>query len=229
MITKITRIDHKYTIPKNQVYQTFSKINKTQLSFGVHSTENNSHSLRDAIQRKPMHKAFYGNSSNIGNAALLNKLEKGFSTDVWIGGMPRQMEVPPRPILIPLMESVLKTKSIKSVLKSCIKEDLKFKNKNEIKRCFLYIGNKLNIGLLKFIKNRGGKYWTKEAKHNSPYTAAIKFLETLGQSGLDNVYNYKSKTINYIYKWGNAGLYKQGDMPLQDSLDLINSIKAKIK
>lgn len=217
-------------VPYKKIHDTFRNINNTSLTFGVHKEDNSEHGLRDSIQKKPLHKSLYGDSSKIGNAELLAKTERGFITDININGKLTHLEVAPRPVLKPMLKIGLHKGSFKTNIKQGLKQELSFNSINGLENAF----NRISIGLsteniLNFLKNRGGKYWSKAAKHNSPYTAAVKFLESLGETDLYNVYNDKKGTINKISEWENIGFYKKADMPLQDSLDLIKSIKAKVE
>lgn len=225
----ITSIKRIRIIPHKTLHETFKRINNTELTFGVHKEDSNNHSLRDSLQNKTLHKSLYGNPSNINNASLLAKTEQGFITDMNIGGKIKQIEVAPRPILKPMLTQSLKKSSGKALIKNGLKYELSFNSPYATKDAFIHIAQNLSTeNILNFLRNRGEKYWNKNAKHNSPYTAMVKFIETLGQSGIENFYNEKTQTINAIGKWENAKLYKKGDMPLQDSLDLVKSIKAKV-
>lgn len=226
MFSNVKRI---YIIPKQKIEETFSKINNTSLTFGVHKEDTNNHPLRDSLQNKPLHKSLYGNTKKISNAELLKKTETGFITDLYVNNRPKQIEVAPRPILVPLIKTTFKKESTIRLLKQGIKKQLSFKSPNSINNSLQYISLNLSTAeILNFVKNRGGKYWSIGAKHNSPYVAMVKYLESLGESGIGNVYNSKTQTIKNISQWENANLYKAGDLPLQDSLDLIKSIKAKV-
>lgn len=219
-------------IPTEKIMKTFDSINNSQLSFGVHKEDNNNHETRDFLAKQPLHTALYNNNKlaePIGNAELLAKHTEGFNSAIFIDGVPSAIRVPQRPILAPMVLELSKNKTIERVMKTGLKGQLGFKNKVGAKEGLRNIAYHLSPQkVMKFVENRGGNYWSPNAKHNNPYTAAVKLVETLGESGLGNLYNNKSKTIEFMAKWENATRYKAGDMPLMDSLDLLRSIKAKV-
>ena len=231
MYRKVT-IQRINRISTDKIMKTFDSINKSQLTFGVHKEDNDNHETRDFLAKQPLHSALYNNNElakPIGNAELLAKHTEGFNSAIFIGGVPSVIRVPQRPILQPMIMQLSENKTIGRVMKTGLKGQLGFKNKVGAKEGLRNVAYHLSPQkVLKFVENRGGKYWSPKAKHNNSYTAAVKLVETLGEGGLGNLYNNKQKTIEFMAKWENANRFKAGDMPLMDSLDLLKSIKAKV-
>lgn len=228
---RIVKVKRLYTIPQAVLSRTFNKINSTQLTFGIHSEDNNNHSMRDYLSNQPYHKALYENNKlakPIGNAELLAKHTKGFNSAIFIMGKKHSILVPRRPILSPMIkEAFIKNKWLIEIK---LHSQLSFKDNDGIHKVLNAIAQDLsNQKVKEFVKNRGGTYWSKDAKHNNPYTAAIKFIETLGETGLGGVFNKLDSKIENIKNWENANAWRAGDMPLMDSMDLLNSIKVKVR
>lgn len=229
-VSRIVQVKRLYTIPQSVLYRTFDKINSTQLTFGVHAENNNNHSMREYISNQPYHKALYGNNKlqkPIGNAELLAKHTKGFNSAIFISGKKHSILVPSRPILSPMLnDAFIKNKQLIEVK---LHSQLSLKDNDGMHKVLNAIAQDLsNQKVKEFVKNRGGTYWSKGAKHNNPYTAAVKLIETLGETGLGGVYNKLEATIENIKNWENANAWRAGDMPLMDSMDLLNSIKVKV-
>lgn len=224
------KITEKDLIPKQKILANFEKINKTKLTFGVHEEDNDKHEARDSLIDKKLHSAYYKDMSPIGNAELLMKNTKGFTTEVFRGGERLHIDVPARPILEPMFSHLLEFDVIDDYVGSGLAKQLSFSNTRGLETSLNSLASKyLNPQQVKlFVESRGGSYWDSVAKHNSPYTAAIKALEMLGQEGLGNVYNRRTGTINKMQEWANGNFWKYGDRPLIDTGDMLNSIKAKV-
>lgn len=223
-------IKEKDLIPPQKILANFEKINNTSLTFGVHAEDNDNHATRDSLQDKKLHSVFYGDMTPIGNAALLKKSTTGFTTEVFVDGKKKHLIVTARPVIEPLFKMTVELGNLDDYVGSGLKKQLSFENRGGLEHSLNAFSNRyLSFDQIKkFVEIRGGSYWSSGAKHNSPYVAAIKALEMLGEEGLGNVYNRKRGTINKMSKWDLGNIYKYGDRPLIDSYDMLKSIKAKV-
>lgn len=205
-----SNIEHEWKVPKDQIYAFFKELNETTLSFGVHKEDDGKHSKRDREQRKPLHQALYKDTTPIGNAELLAQTENGFTTTIRNeSGRAFSVGVPPRPILQPMFESVLQENYYRSIKKAF----------SQVSTAPLQEKFKQESRLLTKLKIK--KYIAEQGWENAPETAVVKEKEWrerlpfLGEREmLDFIYNTQANYTKSV---------------LEDSGDLLNSIKAKVK
>lgn len=227
------KIKHVYKTSPQMLQKAFKRVNEKMVTFGVHSDTNNQHSMRDMLQNKPLHKALYADGGKIqskGNAQILKENTYGFSTTFYVGGEPMAIEVPPRPVLQPITANWFTSELFKRQVKAALHLQLNYPTIDYFSQSLQYIANKLNRNrVIRFLQNRGEGNWDPSARHNNPYVAAVKFFDKLDESGLGGIYNDKYQFIKYMQNWNTSQNFSSGDRPLMDSLDLINSIDARIE
>lgn len=222
-------IECKDVIPESSIIKNFLDISSTNLTFGVHQEDNDTHYKRDSLQQKPLHSAFYKNKSSIGNAELLKMHTNGFKTQVFINNKLTDFKVPKRPILQPMVKEIFKKKFPQFILKNGIRKQLQHFGGNYTYDAFNTLSNYFYPDQVKdFVSNKGKGYW--ESENNSVYVAAIKAVETYNTTRINKLYDKKKQTINSKDKWYKIkNQVSVGDTPLIDSQDLINSIKVKVE
>lgn len=216
---KIT-ISQKDLVPPFVIKSTFNDINSTYLSFGVHEEDDGKHENRDRLAKEPLHKALYKNSAKMGNAQLLRRLSNGFSFNLHIGRKVFGMQAPPRPILEPMIDKIMRTYGFDYV-ENELEEQLSFKNKKGLNKAFKSIAKGLSTEHIKlFVRS-------EYSSGNNKYTAGVKQNESRnGGRKIKGIYNSTTQTINFANNW--TGFDGSGDTPLIDSEDLIKSIKTKV-
>lgn len=230
---RLVELEINNLVDPEKIIDNFEKLNNVELSFGVHEEDNDAHENRDRIQNTPLYKAYYSNTKPIGNATLLKKNEKGFSTTRKINGIESSLIVAPRPVLKPMINEICNEGLFDKYFFSGAKQQLEFNDINGAKKGLTALAD----GYLTFddivsfvLVKRGGKYWSTFAKHNGSYTQALKTISKLSSKdyGLGNVYDSKNDVINSKNEWSEEN-FSQGDEPLIDSCDMLKSIKAKVK
>lgn len=224
-------IKHKVNIPISRVAE---NINANIVTFGVHSDKDSQHPKRDALQHTPLYSALYGETTTIGNAALLKKSTEGFIFDTFINGQLEQRVAPPRPVLQPITEMMLKSKKLPKLISLGIHNQFASPYVDVFSStCLEPIARTLGERqVLQFLKGRGMGYWDDDAMYNGPYTAIVKFLaqnDKYNLNALIEVYDDVKKQINSISKWNADFNAVEQTYPLLDSLDLIKSIDARVE
>lgn len=224
-------VRHKYIVPKTKIENAIDEINKKIITLGVHKEDNSKHPIRDKVQRQVLHEMLYANGGHIppiDNAPLLKKTETGSEEILYYGGKAHLVEIPSRPVLQPLVQLALLYES--KIFLRAIQKQFEFKNVNEFRDGLNLFSNKLGSKstVYDFIKNRGMGYWV-DGEHNSPYVQAVKYFDKLGDAGAAKIADINTWSIKNIANWDATNVYHQGDTPLMDSLDLLNSIKSKIE
>ena len=210
-------ITHKWIIPKAKVYKTFEDINKTKLTFGVHKEDNGNHSKRDENQQKPLHALTYSDTMSIGNASLLRKVEQG-SLETWnVGGRATSVEIPPREILKPCFEETYQ-KQKRNLTKS-IKQTIRDMDSNALRAEIKKIAEKLDIH--KFVK--------KQAELNPDFqnSQLAKVIKKY-----DNDWSMMTELMDDRQLIKLLNDLQEVEIPntiLEDSGDLLNSIKSKVE
>lgn len=224
-------VKHKVLIPEQKILANFDNIKKNVLTFGIHKQDNNKHPNRDKLSQMPAHKAFYNNNASpkpISNVELMVKHTNGFSTTVFVENKPFNLDIPKRPVIEPVFDKIVikDDKARKCIFRGIKKQLNRFDNKSA-NLAFKRVKNMLGFrAVAYFITARGGNYWTAGAKRNSPYVQAIKTIETFNAGNVDLI--YQENKIKALSDEAKAELGIINTIPLIDSMDLLNSIKAKV-
>lgn len=225
------QVKHRYIIPENKIKRTIEHINKKIITYGVHAEDNNKHATRDRVQEGTLHRMLYANGEPIppiGNAELLKKTEYGQeNVAFYYGGVPHLVYVPPRPVLQPI--AIMLLAFFRDIIENAIHKQFEFRNiysfEQELNKFKLKFSRSV---LYDFVRNRGEGFW-EGGEHNSPYVQAVKFFDKLGEAGVQQIADVSKWGIKNITQWDATSVYHFGDTPLMDSLDLLNSIKAKLE
>ena len=224
------QIKHRYKIPESKIMNAIDEINRKIITFGVHKEDNSKHAIRDKVQNGTLHKMLYNNGQPIppiDNAELLRKAETGREEIFTYGREAHLTQIPPRPVLQPMVQTALWLHG--DLIKNAVQKQFEFKNIYTFNQELNKFKLKLNrTGVYDFVRNRGMGYW-EGGEHNSPYVQAVKYFDRLDESEISKITYQKSFGIKKIASWDTTRIYHQGDTPLMDSLDLLNSIKSKIE
>ena len=222
-------IKHNYRIPKSVIDKTIDNINSKMITFGVHAEDDDKHSNRNKVQNGLRHRLLYNNGNPIdpkGNAELLRLNETERETTWYIGGEVATTTIPARPVLLPILQMTQTFNG--NIIRNGIKQAFKFRNPQVFDTYLNRFKNKLGRrAVYDFVKGRGMGYW-EDGEHNSPYVQAVKFFDKIGDVAYNDIVSDDGKFIKFITDWDVNNSYYMGDTPLMDSLDLLNSIKAKV-